>query len=190
MTLAFAAALIASARRSRAAFVYVRVADDLSGVIDDGLGTRADDLAALVGAEDGPRAERRPLRRAARRRFSQILDPAGEVVASTLEPRRAAPLLAPAKLQRAAAGRSGSTARGPGVEGKARILAGPAERGGRPRGRRGSLHRRPPETLAGLAGDVPGRRAGRPGARLAPRLPAGRALARAGRGDAPASGRR
>jgi two-component system, OmpR family, sensor kinase len=107
-------------------FVYLRVSSDLSGAIDDGLRSRADNLAALVaGAEDRP-PQLRNVALETEEGFSQILSPRGRVIATTLGP-GAGPTLDPAELERAA---SETVLVGPrevpGIEAEARILGSPA----------------------------------------------------------------
>jgi len=109
-------------------FVYLRVGDDLQATIDDGLRTRTGDLAALVASSNGnpPRAQGGPLV-TTEEGFSQILTARGQLVASTLAP-GVGPVLTPEEVARARAGPLfGNERYVPGVEGRTRIFARPAE---------------------------------------------------------------
>ena len=140
-----------------AAFVYLRVSNDLNTAIQESVRSRADDLAALV-ASSGTEPIRLGGRRLAdsEENFSQVLATDGRVIASTLPP-GAAPVLTPAETERARSGAVLIDERDvPGIEASATIVARPAK-GARPaagaqptivvagasRGDRG-------ETLAGL----------------------------------------
>jgi two-component system OmpR family sensor kinase len=112
-------------------FVYLRVQSELSTALDNHLRSRADDLAVLVsGTTSGPpKLTRGFVER--EEGFSQILTPDGKVVASTLAPGTGPPI-DPELAQRAArepvfADRHDV---GGGLEGEARILAGPARSNG------------------------------------------------------------
>lgn len=110
------------------AFVYLRVASDLSSSLDDGLRTRADDLARQTqeaGVRNislsGPRSE------GAEDILTEVLRPDGTVVASS-EGFGSAPVLDPAQLAQALAGITffdvGAVN---GIEEEARLLARPVE---------------------------------------------------------------
>jgi signal transduction histidine kinase len=126
LTAAFAAALVVVLVLA-GLFVYLRVASDLSGAIDDGLVSRTNTLVALIGSEQGPPELQSGRFVGGEEAFTQILTPSGKVVESTLEPGVGA-ALAPAELERAASEAVRIEGRAvPGVEGKARILARPAD---------------------------------------------------------------
>jgi len=114
-----------------ALFVYLRVSNELTGAIDDGLEARAADLAALVTRGSGPPDLSGALFEG-EEGFSEVVGPGGRVVASTL-PAAAEAALAPAEARQAAReavlidGRAVS-----GVDGEARILAAPAGSAGDP----------------------------------------------------------
>jgi two-component system, OmpR family, sensor kinase len=139
------------------AFVYLRVSSDLSSSLDDGLRSRAHDLAALVGdagdAGEGP-AELAggPVAQVeVKEGFSQILSPGGRVVATTLE-RGSGPALDKGQIERAAREPLFVERKVPGVEGEVRILGRPT----RSEGQRfilalGASTDDRSETLAGLA---------------------------------------
>jgi two-component system, OmpR family, sensor kinase len=108
-------------------FVYLRVSSELGRTLDDGLRSRADDLAALVrGRED-----RLPSLSVGRlvegdESFSQILTPQGRVLDSSLAPGSGA-ALAPAEASRAASETVLIDRAVAGIEDEARILARPAQ---------------------------------------------------------------
>jgi signal transduction histidine kinase len=125
LTAAFAAALLVVLAFA-ALFVYLRVRDDLNAAIDDGLRSRADDVAALAAGS----GERPPDLGGERlvegdEGFSQILGPTGGVLASTLAP-GTGPAIDGAQIERAARTPVLLDREVPGVEGGARILARPA----------------------------------------------------------------
>jgi signal transduction histidine kinase len=125
LTAAFAAALLVVLALA-ALFVYVRVKDDLNAAIDDGLRSRADDLAALAASS----GERPPDLGGERlvegdEGFSQILNATGTVLASTLAPGAGAAIDG-AQVERAARAPVLLDGEVPGIEGGARILARPA----------------------------------------------------------------
>jgi two-component system, OmpR family, sensor kinase len=125
LTAAFAAALVLVLGLA-GLFVYLRVASELRSTLDDGLRSRADDLAALVDS-----AGARPPRLTGGRLvegeegFSQILTPDGRVVASTLASGTGS-ALDPAQLEQAARESVLVDREVPGIEAEARILARPA----------------------------------------------------------------
>jgi two-component system, OmpR family, sensor kinase len=103
-------------------FVYLRVSADLTESIDNGLEVRADELAAQI-SESGSREPKLPGGAEAEDGFSQILDPGGRVVASTLGPGVPAQVTG-AELDRAAQGEFPLADREvPGIDGEARVLA-------------------------------------------------------------------
>jgi two-component system OmpR family sensor kinase len=113
------------------AFVYLRVSSDLSSALDDGLHSRADDLAALVGDSGDVPLEGGPVTRAeVREGFSQILSPRGRVVATTLAP-GTGPALDREQIERATQEPLFVDREVPGVEGDVRVLGRPATSGGR-----------------------------------------------------------
>jgi two-component system OmpR family sensor kinase len=151
LTAAFAAALIVVLVLA-GTFVYLRVASDLSGAIDDALESRTNTLIGLVAAGDGPPDLQSGRFVGGEEGFTQVLTSSGEVLESTLAPGVTA--LDPAEVRRAASERVEVDTRVvPGVEGKARILARPA---GSPSGElivvAGASTDDRRETLAGLAG--------------------------------------
>jgi heavy metal sensor kinase len=127
LTAAFAAALIVVLALA-GLFVYLRVSSDLTEALENGLRSRADDLASLVTS-----AGNRPPNLAEGRLvegdegFSQVLDTKGRVVASTLAP-AAGSALDPDEVARAARGSVMVDEREvPGIESSAAILARPAD---------------------------------------------------------------
>jgi heavy metal sensor kinase len=107
------------------AFVYLRLAASLDQTINDGLRSRADDVAALVRQSDSGLREGSAGLAEQGQSFAQVLDSQGRIVDTTqgLDGR---PLLSPADLKRVAAGpvlldRS----RTPGLDDGARLLAAP-----------------------------------------------------------------
>jgi len=113
-------------------FVYLRVAANLDSTIDDGLRTRADELAStLAGSRPGALELGQPGAEGGEDVLTQILTPAGGVVGSSEGPDATSVL---DSSQLASAG-GGLTYFDPkqveGVEGEARLLAGPAAGDGR-----------------------------------------------------------
>jgi two-component system OmpR family sensor kinase len=107
-------------------FVYLRVSSELTGSIDDGLQSRANDLTALIGDSRNRAPELSGGLFESEDGFSQILRPDGRVVASTLAPETNA-AVEPALVRRAAREQVLLDERQvPGIEGAARILARPA----------------------------------------------------------------
>jgi two-component system, OmpR family, sensor kinase len=125
LTAGFAAALVLILVLA-AIFVYLRVSADLTESIDNGLEVRADEIAAQV-SESGNQGPELPGGAEGEDGFSQILDPTGRVVSSTLGPS------APAQIGREELDRAtrGEVLLGesevPGIDGEARVLARPAE---------------------------------------------------------------
>ena len=127
---AFAAALLLVLALA-GLFVYVRVSSSTTEKIDDGLESRAADVRrqiesggtagldleqTLIGTEEG---------------FAQVLTPGGRVVESTLEP-GSRPVLDSDQLAEAQRGWHFADEEGiAGVDGEARLLAGPAQSDGR-----------------------------------------------------------
>ena len=111
------------------AFVYLRVAEELSSTIDDSLRTRVDELAhQLQGAApseirlSGPEAE------GAEDILTEVVRSDGMVVASSEAVQGSEPVLSPSELAQAREGLTFFSARAvPGVEGEARLLARPVE---------------------------------------------------------------
>jgi two-component system, OmpR family, sensor kinase len=108
-----------------AVFVYLQVASELTGGIDDELDRRAAVLASIAQDEPRPGPRSLPAPDEGDEGFSQILGADGEVIAST-GPDSAAPIDEPAVLgasdEAVVAERSV-----PGVDGEARILAAPVQ---------------------------------------------------------------
>jgi signal transduction histidine kinase len=106
-------------------FVYLRVSSELASTLDDGLRSRADDLAALVaGGEGAPRLSAGRLVESDES-FSQILSPKASVIDSTLAP-GSGPALDSAQAAQAARAPVLVDRDVAGIEGTARILARPA----------------------------------------------------------------
>ncbi len=113
-------------------FLYFRLASSLDQAIDDGLRTRADDVAALVRQSDsGLREGNRGTLAEQDESLTQVLDASGRVVDSTPQLGNA-PLLSPSEAARAAAApvflereRAGA------IDDGARILAAPVDAQGR-----------------------------------------------------------
>jgi two-component system, OmpR family, sensor kinase len=125
LTVAFIAAL-AVVLALAGLWVYFRTEAELTGAIDDGLGVRAGDLAALVAAGGPDSPELTGTLFEGEEGFSEILTGDGEVVASTLGPGAGAAIDA-ATLERAT--REPVLVEGldvPGLDGEARVLAQPA----------------------------------------------------------------
>lgn len=125
LTVAFAMAMVL-VLAAVGLFVYLRVSNDLTDVIDEGLAVRADDVAALVASGDGRVSALGGGRLVeGEDGFSQILTVDGRVLASTLSP-DVGSTLSGAALARAAQGSLPISERAvPGVSGDARILARP-----------------------------------------------------------------
>jgi two-component system OmpR family sensor kinase len=112
------------------AFVYLQVSSDLSSALDEGLRSRADDLATLVGEENTPLAGGPVTRAEDKEGFSQILNPRGRVVATTLAP-KTGPALDKGQIERATREHIFVDREVPGVEGDVRVLGRPASSEGR-----------------------------------------------------------
>jgi two-component system, OmpR family, sensor kinase len=113
-------------------FVYLRVSNDLSASIDNGLRTRGGELAVLVAGSGGaPPQLGRGTTTQNEEGFSQVLTPRGRLVASTL-PAGVGSVLDPAELARARSGPMlGAERNVPRVEGPAKVFARPASSSGR-----------------------------------------------------------
>lgn len=106
------------------AFVYVRLASDLNRAIDDGLRSRADDVAALVAQADSGLAEGGSLRLAdSEEAFSQVLSADGRVLDST--PGASRPALDAAEIGQLTGPTILDDRQVAGIEGAARLLATP-----------------------------------------------------------------
>ena len=148
LTVAFAGAMLLVLILA-GGFVYLRVASDLSSVIDDGLESSTDALVAVVESDGGSPPLESGRFAGGEEDFTQILAPSGRVLASTLEPGAGA-ALNPAEAKRATA--ETVTIDGeqvPGIEGEARILARPVSKVIVVAGTSTDDRR---ETLTGLAG--------------------------------------
>ena len=105
-------------------FVYLRVASDLDRTIDDGLRSRADDVAALVTQADSGLAEGGSVRLAeSEEAFSQVLLPDGSVLDST--PGASQPALSLSEIEPLAGPVLLDDRQVSGIEGEARLLARP-----------------------------------------------------------------
>jgi heavy metal sensor kinase len=125
LTVAFAAALLLVLALA-GLVVYQRLDSELTESVDNGLASRADDLAALVAtAEDDPPNLSGSRVVESDEVFSQILTPDGGVVASTL-PASAGPALDPAEIDRATRESILVERQVPGIEAGARVLGRPA----------------------------------------------------------------
>jgi heavy metal sensor kinase len=129
LTLAFAG-VMAVVLGAIGAFVYLRLESDLDESVDQGLASRAQETSALLRASGAGLAESDAALIERDESFAQVLSPSGRVIDSTPQLGRE-PVLDPADLERAVGEpvlveRDGV----PGVEGTARLLAAPAERGG------------------------------------------------------------
>jgi two-component system OmpR family sensor kinase len=125
LTIAFAASMLLVLALA-GLFVFLRVESELTETIDNGLASRADDLAALVdstGSGAPKLSEGRVVE--ADEGFSQILSPDGTVVASTLAS-GVGPALDPAEIDRATQGSVIAERQVPGIESEARVLGRPA----------------------------------------------------------------
>ena len=129
VTLAFAVAM-ALLLTAVGLFLYVRLEAELDESIDQGLRTRAGDVAALVRGSEGrlgDPAETSLIEQ--EESFAQVLRPDGRVVDSTPQ-LRARPVLRPGELDAAASEPSFfERDRLPGVEGPVRLLAAPLDTG-------------------------------------------------------------
>jgi heavy metal sensor kinase len=125
VTLAFTAAM-ALVLGAVGLFLYVRLGDELDATIDQGLRSRAGDVAALVGRADGGLAEsgRSPLTERGEN-LAQILDASGRIVDATPAVRHR-PLLSAAERRRALRERTTLVKPSVGEEG-ARLLATPVD---------------------------------------------------------------
>jgi len=150
LTAAFVAAL-ALVLALAGLFVYLRTADELTGVLEDGLDARVADLRNVVASDSEPKLTGGLFE--GEEGFSQVIEPGGEVLASTLGPNIGAAVDA-GTLARAAGGPvliDGTKVAG--IEGEAAVLAAPADS---PRGPviviAGSSTDDRREALAGIAG--------------------------------------
>ncbi len=127
LTLAFALAM-AAVLAVVAIFLRVSLQNELDDGIDTSLRTRADELAAIVGAGGGNLAGPAGRRLSELEDgFAQVLDARGRVVDAS-SPLLVRPLVAGGDLQRARAGAATLEREAvPGVDGPARLLARPAE---------------------------------------------------------------
>jgi two-component system OmpR family sensor kinase len=113
-------------------FVYLRFGSELDNTINNGLRSRAGDVAALVKEVDSGLSERPRSRLTGRaENFAEILDPAGTVLDATVQLRGHMLLTAP-ELRRAQRA-SILLDRGPlpGLRGESRLLAAPVRAAGR-----------------------------------------------------------
>jgi signal transduction histidine kinase len=132
LAMGFAAALLL-VLAAAGAFVYLRVADDLSSNLDDGLRSRAHDLAALLrnAGESPQELAGGPVAKVeVKEGFSQILSADGSVVATTLE-RGSGPALDRDQIALAGRGPVFTERVVAGVEGEVRIFGRPARSEGR-----------------------------------------------------------
>lgn len=125
LTIAFAGALLLVLALA-GLVVYQRLDSELTQSVDNGLASRADDLAALVATaeDDLPKLSGSRVVESDEV-FSQILTPDGEVVASTLPP-GAGRALDPAEIDRANRESVLVERQVPGIENGARVLGRPA----------------------------------------------------------------
>jgi two-component system OmpR family sensor kinase len=129
LTLAFAG-VMAVVLAALGLFIYARFQHQLDSTIDQGLHNRADDVGALVaGSGGGLRDPDSALDK--EESFAQVLTPEGQIFDTT--PQLAGhPLLTGTDLERAARGSTYfDRASVPALEGPARLLARPAQAGGR-----------------------------------------------------------
>src|SRR4051794_37668952 len=84
-------------------FLYLRLSDELDASVDQGLRSRAGDVAALLRRSDFTLAQARPDTRLEDESLTQVLDRSGRV-ADAPPSLRAAPLLSPAEARRALRG--------------------------------------------------------------------------------------
>jgi two-component system, OmpR family, sensor kinase len=125
LTIAFAVALLVVLVLA-GLFVYQRLDHELTESLDNGLASRADDLAALVAsAGDSPPQLSGGRFVESDEVFSQILTPEGGVVASTLAP-SAGPALEPQEIEAATEETVIAERDVPGIEHGARVLGRPA----------------------------------------------------------------
>lgn len=105
-------------------FIFLRVESDLDHTIDNGLRTRADDVAALVSQADSGLAQGGPSRLVpSEDSFAQVLGPDGAVVDST--PGALQPALGAAEVRSLQAPTIFDNRTVSGIEGEARLLAEP-----------------------------------------------------------------
>ncbi len=124
LTAAFAAAMTLVLVLA-GSFVYLYVSSELTGTIDDGLENRAVDLAQLVVLSGEAPPELSGGLFESEGGFSQIVDPDGEVLASTLAPSVGA-AISPEQVEQATEGAVFIDDHPvPGLDGPARILAQP-----------------------------------------------------------------
>lgn len=131
VTLAFAVAM-ALVLGALGLFLYLRLEAQLDESIDNGLRSRAGEVAALARAsETGLRGSRASAAIEPDESFAQVLTPTGRPVDSTPQ-LGAQPVLGPSELARASASPAYFEREGlPGIEARARLLAVPTEtRGG------------------------------------------------------------
>jgi heavy metal sensor kinase len=103
--------------------IYLRFEAELNGNLDNGLRSRAADVATLIRESDAE-ADALPSREES---FAQVLTPAGSLVDTTVKPRGHS-VLARADLRRAAAGPTFVEYPGvPGLDGRARLFATPVQ---------------------------------------------------------------
>ena len=123
LTAAFAAAMIGVLVLA-GAFVYLKVRSDLTEALEESLGSRADDVAALVSSADGDPPDLGGERLVdGEDSFAQVIGPSGEVVASTL-PASSGAAITPAEAQAAAGGVPLVSERDvQGIDGEAKLLA-------------------------------------------------------------------
>lgn len=129
MTAALALAMVL-VLATAALFVYLRQRADLTDSIDNGIRSRSNDIAALIGGSDGDLEDVRGNRLASSEgSFVQVFTPDGRRVDRTSGAR--APALRPEDARRASRSATVFERRVPGVEGKARMLARPVTARGR-----------------------------------------------------------
>jgi two-component system, OmpR family, sensor kinase len=129
MTAAFALAMVL-VLSAAAVFVYLRQRADLTEAIDNGLRSRSNDVAVLIGGSDGDLEEVRGNRLASSEAsFVQVLAPDGRRLDRTGGP--SAPALSREDAQRASRGATLLERRVQGAEGTARMLARPVKSRGR-----------------------------------------------------------
>ncbi len=123
LTAAFAAAMILVLVMA-GAFVYLKVRSDLTEALEESLGSRADDVAALVSAAGTSTPDLGGERLVdGEDSFAQVIGPDGEVVASTL-PASSGAAITPTEAQAAAGGEPLVSERDvPSIDGEAKLLA-------------------------------------------------------------------